>query len=93
MPSRCPQPFALTLDPEHLGRHTGRRVQPREASRGEIARAMLNMADRYDLKLFRRQRELLMKWHREDPATEAERERNNRIRQLQGNNNRYISRN
>ena len=73
--------------------YRSRLVEPREASRGEIARAMLYMADRYDLKLFRRQRELLMKWHREDPATEAERERNNRIRQLQGNNNRYISRN
>jgi deoxyribonuclease-1 len=71
--------------------YRSRMVEPRPAVRGEIARAMLYMADRYDLRLFKRQRELLERWHREDPATEGEIERNRIIKELQGSHNHYIS--
>ena len=67
-----------------------RRVEPRPAVRGDIARAMLYMADRYDLKLYRRQRELMRRWNREDPPDAAEKARNRRIRRLQGNGNPWI---
>jgi deoxyribonuclease I len=67
-----------------------RLVEPRPASRGNIARAMFYMADSYGLKIFRRQAETLLKWHREDPPDAEERRRNDVIERLQGNRNRFI---
>ncbi|HFE48776.1 MAG TPA: endonuclease I [Chromatiaceae bacterium] len=67
-----------------------RKVEPRDAAQGNIARAMLYMADRYDLKLFDKQRRLLRKWDRLDPPNARERERNRLIERVQGNRNPYI---
>ena len=68
-----------------------RRVEPRPAARGNIARAMLYMADTYpELELYSRQRSLMERWHREDPVDEAERQRNRRIMHLQGRGNPWI---
>jgi deoxyribonuclease-1 len=68
-----------------------RRVEPRPAVRGDIARAMLYMADRYGLRLYRRQRELLERWERADPPDEGEIARNRRIRAVQGWGNPWIA--
>ena len=71
--------------------HRARAVEPRPAVRGDIARAMLYMADRYpELTLYERQRRLLQAWHRQDPPDDAERRRNRRIAELQGNRNPLI---
>jgi deoxyribonuclease-1 len=70
--------------------HRGRAVEPRPAVRGDIARAMLYMSDRYDLEIFRRQRRLLEQWHRDDPPDEAERRRNDLIEAVQGRRNPWI---
>lgn len=67
-----------------------RRVEPPPFSRGNIARALFYMHERYDLPLFRRQAELMKQWNRLDPPDEAERLRNDRIEKLQGNRNRFI---
>ena len=70
-----------------------RAVEPTVVSRGEIARAMLYMADRYarhGLELFSRQRDRMRQWDRADPPDSAELERNKRISRLQGNTNPYI---
>lgn len=67
-----------------------RRVEPRPAVRGDIARAMLYMAERYDLKLYRKQREVLQRWEREDPPNAAEKARNERIRKVQGWGNPWV---
>lgn len=68
-----------------------RRVEPRPAVRGNIARAMLYMADTYpELELYSRQRALMERWNRDDPVDQAERERNRRIMRLQGRGNRWI---
>ncbi len=67
-----------------------RRVEPKPAARGEIARAMLYMADRYNLKLY--QRGMLLRWHRQDPPNALEKRRNRRIQQLQGQDNPWITR-
>jgi deoxyribonuclease-1 len=69
-----------------------RRVEPRPAVRGDIARAMLYMSDRYGLKLYRRQREILERWNRQDPPDDAERARNRRIKRVQGWGNPWIER-
>ncbi len=67
-----------------------RLAEPRPAVRGDIARAMFYMSREYDLKLFRRQRELLLRWHRQDPPSDEERRRNGIIQKLQGKRNRFI---
>lgn len=73
--------------------HRLRRVEPRPAVRGDIARAMLYMADTYpELTLFGRQRELMEKWHRDDPPSDEERRRNDLIGRQQGRRNRFIDR-
>jgi deoxyribonuclease-1 len=59
--------------------------------RGDIARAMHYKADRYDeLKLYERPRRRLLEWPRKDPPDDAEKVRNRRIAQLQGNSNPWI---
>ena len=67
-----------------------RAIEPRPASRGEIARAMFYMRDTYDLPIFRKQTELLQVWHRADPPSDEERRRNDLIEKLQGTRNPYI---
>lgn len=68
-----------------------RRVaEPRTAARGEIARAMFYMAERYDLKIFRKQAELLKRWNQQDQPSKDEQRRNDLIERIQGNRNPYI---
>ncbi|MEE9346468.1 MAG: endonuclease [Methylococcales bacterium] len=70
-----------------------RRVEPAPASRGEIARAMLYMDDTYsELELFKRQRDMLIEWHKADRPSKLEKKRNDIIEQLQGTRNRWIDR-
>ena len=70
--------------------HRARVVEPRPASRGNIARAMLYMEDRYGLTLYARQRRALLEWHRADPVDAHERWRNRRIAEVQGDPNPWI---
>lgn len=67
-----------------------RRVEPREAARGEIARAMLYMQRRYGLLIYRSQGRLLLDWHFQDPPSAHERWRNDVIEKIQGNRNPFI---
>lgn len=66
------------------------RVEPRDAVKGDIARTMLYMSDKWNLTLFRGQRELMLRWHEQDPVSQAEFARNQRIRQIQGWGNHWI---
>lgn len=68
-------------------------AEPAPEKRGEVARAMFYMADRYKpqgLVLFKKQALLLEKWHRADPPSKEELRRNDVIETLQGNRNRFI---
>lgn len=67
-----------------------RLVEPRPASRGNIARAMLYMHDSYGLPIYKRQGKMLKQWNRQDPPDAEERRRNDRIARLQGTRNRFI---
>jgi len=48
------------------------------------------MHDTYGLTLYRRQGELMKKWHQEDPPDAEERRRNDLIARYQGTRNRFI---
>lgn len=65
-------------------------AEPAEAVRGDVARAMLYMSERYDIPLFNRQRRLMETWHRQDPPDAEEKRRNDVIERIQGNRNPYI---
>jgi len=67
-----------------------RMMEPRPAVRGEIARSMFYMHDRYDLYLKPELVRLLKKWNRQDPPNSEEHRRNKMIESLQGNRNRFI---
>lgn len=65
-------------------------IEPRPEVRGEIARAMFYMQDSYDLVIFDKQGALLKQWHRRDPVSAHERQRNDAIDTIQGTRNKYI---
>lgn len=65
-------------------------VEPRPASRGEIARAMFYMKEAYGLTIFRKSGELLKQWHRQDMPSKHEKWRNDRIEQIQGTRNMFV---
>ena len=67
-----------------------RLAEPREAVRGDIARAALYMEERWGIPIYQRQRSLLLRWHQEDPADAHERWRNGQIEAYQGNRNPWI---
>ena len=65
-------------------------AEPTESVRGEIARAMLYMADRYGVDV-RMGRGELLNWHQSDPVAVWERERESRIEARTGIRNSYIA--
>jgi len=67
-------------------------VEPRPAARGNIARAMFYMSYTYRLPLYRKQMNLLLKWHRQDPPDREEKRRNARIGKIEGIRNPFIDR-
>lgn len=66
----------------------GRKVQPPENSRGQIARAYLYMENSYPkYSMSKSQRQLMTAWDKEFPVTVWECERSRRIEKIQGNKN------
>ena len=73
--------------------YKARVAEPRESVRGEVARSMFYMADQYKadgLVLFEKQARLLYQWHKSDPPSRSEKDRNSVIERLQGNRNQFI---
>ena len=64
-------------------------AEPAEGVRGEIARAMLYMADRYGIDV-KMTRDELIAWHEADPPDGWERERARRIETATGLRNPFI---
>jgi len=95
--SRSSHPFGMIAgEPREYGKcdfeldHNRRKVEPRPAVRGNIARAMFHMSETYGLRIYRRQGEMLQRWNREDPPDREERRRNRAIEDIQGTRNRFI---
>lgn len=76
--------------PGECGLRTGfKLIEPPASARGNVARALFHMHAEYDLPL-PAPLDTLQRWHREDPADQIERIRNDRIAMLQGTRNRFI---
>lgn len=67
-----------------------KRVEPKEDIRGNIARTYFYFEDRYGMKISKQEKQLFEAWDKLDPVDEWERERNKRIKKIQGNGNNYI---
>ena len=67
-----------------------KQVEPRASVRGDIARAMFYMADKYQLEIRSKQKQLLQNWMQSDPVSPEEQRRNHLIHDIQGNYNPYI---
>ncbi|MDX3905251.1 MAG: endonuclease [Pigmentiphaga sp.] len=68
-----------------------RRIQPRQAVRGRIARIQMYMAATYGLRLSPLERRIFCTWARAYPVDAWERERERRIVRIQGTGNRFVT--
>ncbi|QDQ25799.1 endonuclease [Chitinimonas arctica] len=67
-----------------------KRAQPRAEVRGRIARVYFYMHERYALNLSKQDRQLMCAWAKTYPIDDWERERNGRIKAVQGKGNPYV---
>ena len=65
-------------------------AEPPEAVRGDIARTYFYMAERYDVRIGRKQRQLFEAWAAQDPVDETELLRARRIEAIQGHTNPFV---
>ena len=68
-----------------------RQFQPREEIRGVIARTYFYMQDKYNINLSDSESKLMTAWNEMYPPEKWECERNKKIEQIQGNDNRFIT--
>ena len=68
-----------------------RTAEPRNEVKGLVARTTFYMFDRYNLNMSRQQQQLLMAWSKQYPATAWERKRNDRIAQIVGYSNPFVT--
>lgn len=64
---------------------------PPQGVRGDIARSLFYFSIRYDLRISSDEEEDLRSWHEADPVDEAERQRCARVKEVQGNENPFVS--
>lgn len=67
-----------------------RSFEPPIEHKGNVARAIFYFSARYKMDIDSTQGHYLKLWNEEDPVDQAERERNNKIMELQGNRNPFI---
>jgi len=68
-----------------------KQVQPPTESKGTIARTYLYMADRYNVKLSKKEKKVYQVWNKQNPPTRWECKRNELIEKAQGNRNTFIT--
>ena len=70
---------------------SSRKAEPKESIFGDIARTYFYMRDRYGLKLSSSQEKMLIAWNNLDPVSNWEKKRNLLIKELQGDENLYVT--
>ena len=68
-----------------------RLAEPPDNVKGDVARAYFYMVSRYDLQLSGKQKKLFIAWNNIDPADRWEHEKNQMVKDLQGDENLYIT--
>jgi len=69
---------------------TSRAFEPPVEHRGDVARALFYFSVRYDTGISEAEEYYLRRWHREDPISQEERERNEAIFKIQKNRNPFV---
>jgi deoxyribonuclease-1 len=65
-------------------------AEPATSVRGNVARAVFYMAERYGFRLSREEMAMYQRWHEADPVDAAERDLAERTATVQGNRNRFV---
>lgn len=68
-----------------------RTAEPKDETKGMVARVYFYMHDHYDLPMSRQQQQLLIQWNKQYPPTEWEKERDQRIAQRMGHHNPFVT--
>ena len=68
-----------------------KRAEPRPAVRGDIARTYFYMRDRYGLSISKPQEKMFIAWNNLDPVDSWEKKKNQMVKELQGDENMYIT--
>ncbi|WP_025897213.1 endonuclease I family protein [Sneathiella glossodoripedis] len=64
--------------------------EPGDNQRGDVARIWLYMSDRHGVEIPEAERAMFLRWHENDPVSDWEREKNRRVKAVQGNGNPYV---
>lgn len=67
-----------------------KKIEPAPSKRGMIARTYLYMKDTYPFRLTEEEIALYLRWHQQYPVTDFERERNEKIFEIQGRKNHWV---
>lgn len=86
---------SIPSDPENWSKRSGALWEPREDAKGDIARKVFYFYTMYPTQAGSIEElgnlEMFFTWHEQDPVSSFEATRNERIQQVQGNANPYIS--
>ena len=70
---------------------SNKKAEPMESVFGDIARVYFYMRDRYGLRISKTQEKMLIAWNNIDPVSSWEKKKNQLIKELQGDENLYIT--
>jgi len=66
-------------------------AEPKKSILGDIARTYFYMHDKYNMYISPKQEKMLIKWNNQDPVSRWEKKKNRLVRDIQGDDNEYIS--
>lgn len=69
---------------------SGKKAEPKEDIRGDIARTYFYMEETYNIELTNEERQLFIMWNKLDNISQWEKVRAKRIKEIQGNENKFI---
>ncbi len=70
---------------------SNKKAEPQESVFGDIARTYFYMRDRYGLRISKTQEKMLIAWNNIDPVSSWEKEKNQIVKKLQGDENLYVT--
>ena len=70
---------------------SNKKAEPRAEVRGDIARTYFYMRDRYGLRISHTQEKMLIAWNNLDPVDRWEKKKNQIVKEIQGDENMYIT--